>query len=65
MLLWLSGNKGRELRVVGRFDKGGETVQRCVTEGERSEPSVFQVVKSGLRRSPIASSDVIRLLRSR
>ena len=38
------------------FDKDGETVQQCVTAGARSEPAVFQVIKSGLRRSPIALS---------
>ena len=43
--------------MVGRFfDKDGETVQQCVTAGARSEPAVFQVIKSGLRRSPIALS---------
>ena len=25
--------------MVGRFDKGGETAQRYVTAGERSEPA--------------------------
>ena len=40
--------------MVGRFDKGGETAQRYVTAGERSEPAVIQTLKRGLRRSPIA-----------
>ena len=37
-----------------RFAKGGETAQRYVTAGERSEPAVIQTLKRGLRRSPIA-----------
>ena len=40
--------------MVGRFDKGGETAQRYVTAGGRSEPAVIQTLKRGLRRSPIA-----------
>ena len=40
--------------MVGRLDKGGETAQRYVTAGERSEPAVIQTLKRGLRRSPIA-----------